>query len=183
MGSMNLQPAYTAAPAIGYAGQMEAGDQPRVTAPIKNADAVSIAFGTMVAFKTSSPTSDLDVIVPAGSTSKYHSIVAWDENLQRAYTVAGSTFGDLDATGVRVGTIFTGLRAGMILVPCVTGCAIGDPLFVCHTTGGATYTGTVGTMGNAAEAGKTSDLTNRGTWRSKAAAGALAWLEVDLRNQ
>lgn len=182
MGNMNLQTTYSSAPAIGYAGMLE-GELDQDIIAMKNVEATaSIPFGSAVAFKTSSPSSDLDALLPAGSTDKIAGIVAHSHAYARQWTDSdGVKHGDLDSTGLVPGTFLNVLRAGKILVPCVTGCAPADRLYVCYAAG-STYT-VVGTMGNAAEASHTIDCTTQGQWLTTAAANGLAWLQVNFLNK
>lgn len=183
MGNMNLQTSYGSTPAIGVAGQLEGSIDPDII-PLKNVEAsASIPFGSAVAFKTASPVTDLDALLPAGSTDKLAGIVVYGNTYARQWTDSdGVKHGDLDSTGLVPGVIMNVLRAGKILVPCVTGCAPADRLYVCYAAGGATYT-VQGTLGNAAEASHTIDATTQGQWLSTAAANGLAWLQVDFLNK
>lgn len=185
MGAMTLQATYPKVPLIGLAGQVEAIDQAGayITQPMKNAEAsASIPFGVAVAYKTASPTSDLDAVLPAAGTAKLCGIVMWSADYARAWTASdGTVYGDLDSVGLRVGTILSVLRAGKIL--CVTQQAVkpGDPVFVCFSAN--TVFTAKGQLGNADESTNTINCTNQASWQTTAAIGGLSWVDADFRNK
>jgi hypothetical protein len=175
---MPVQTSVSVAPAIAFAGQL-ADDAENDAITLLNAEAsASMPFGSIVAFKTAAPVSEKDAILPAASTAKIAGIIIHRHNYAKAFPMNGVTVGELDDTGLLVGIPFSCLRSGRIFVICEDGCNPGDPLFV-------RYAG--GTLGAArsTDAGSSTctDLTNRGTWLSKASAGGIAKLEVDFRNK
>lgn len=177
---MSVQTTYSTGPATAIAG-MKADLSPDATTTSKNADVVSIAFGSVVAFKTSSPTSDKDVILPAASTAKLKGIVVYHADFARTLTlIDGTVVGELDSTGLTVGTLFETAVSGAYDVICEDGCVPGDRLFVRF----ATSAGPVGTVGacRSTDAGSSTciDATAVGRWESTAAAGAIAKLRFDF---
>lgn len=179
---MPVQTTYAAAPPAAYAG-MIADDTPANVMSMINADSVSIPFGTCVAFKTSSPTSDKDVILP-GATPKLAGIVVHSHDFARSVTVldlAGNsvTAGELDSTGVVATAAIGVLWRGTIWVKVQQAVVVGDRLFVCNATGGTVFTAK-GQIGNADESSNTVDATAIGRFISSAAAGGFAKLQVDF---
>lgn len=174
--SMSLQSTYSSAPPIAYAGQLEGTGYDIIT--MKNADTVSMPFGSGLAFKTSSPTSDLDTILPASSGALICGILAHDHYARTWTDSNGVVHGELDGTGLVAGTILNVLRRGKIAVVCQTGCVPSDRLFVAYGTA-TTYTGK-GQLGNITETSNAIDATKQGQWLTTATAGGFAWLDVDF---
>ncbi len=173
---MSIQTTYSAAPAVGFAG-MKADQKPERRDTGKNAEAsASMPFGAIVAFKTSSPTTDKDSILPAATTSKLKGLVAFGNDFERTFTALdGTTAGELDTTGVKVGADFAVVEAGTYWVTCEDGCAPGDRLFV-RISGG-----TLGAARSTDATGSTCiDATNCGKWLTTATAGAFAKLQFDF---
>jgi len=178
---MPVQTSYNAAPAAAFAGML-ADDTENDVMTVINADSVSIPFGICVAFKTSSPTSDKDVILP-GATPKLAGIVVHNHDFARSVTVldlAGNsvTIGELDSTGVVAGAVMGILWRGTIWVKVQQAVVVGDRLFVC-TSAGTTFTAK-GQIGNADESSNTVDATAIGRFISSAAIGGFAKLQVDF---
>lgn len=175
--SGSLQSSYSETPAVAFQGQLVRKGR---ILPGKNAEAsASMPFGTAVAFKPSGATSDFDVTLPANSNDQIKGLTLRTDSYAPAWTADGGTFGELDSTGIKTGVFMDLLHEGIAWVPCVTGCAPGDRLFVCYATAGSTYT-VLGTMGNAAESSHTIDCTKQGEWLTTAAANGLAMLEVNF---
>lgn len=173
---MAIQTTYTTGPALGIPGQ-RADNQPFRALTSKNAEAsASMPFGAIVAFKTSSPTSDDDTILPAATSAKLKGIVMFEHDFERTFTLQdGSTVGELDGTGLTVGTIFDAMRAGTCFMTCEDGCNPGDKLWV-RVAGG-----TLGAARSTDATGSTCiNATACGTWLTTAAAGAVAVLEFDF---
>lgn len=173
---MGIQTTYTAAPAVGFAG-MKADSKPERHDTGKNAEAsASMPFGAIVAFKTSSPTTDKDSILPAATSAKLKGLVAFGNDFERTFTLlGGATAGELDSTGVVVGAEFMVIEAGTYWVTCEDGCVPGDRLFV-RIAGG-----TLGAARSTDATGSTCiDATNCGKWLSTATAGNVAKLEFDF---
>lgn len=175
---MPVQTSVSTAPAIAFAGQL-ADDAENDIITLLNAEAsASIPFGSIVSFKTAAPVSDKDAILTAAAGNKKAGIVVHRHNYAKAFTMNGVTVGEMDDTGLLVGITFSCLRSGRIFVICEDGCNVGDPLFVRYAGG------TLGAARSTDAGGSTcTDLTNVGTWLSKAGAGGIAKLEVDFRNK
>jgi len=183
--SMALQTDYPTTTPAAFNGSLVGSIEDHDIAPFINQDTVSIGFGRGVAFKTSSPATDLDVLLPATQSDLVAGIVIHFDQYPRAFTTtditgASVTIGQLDGTGLRPGTMMAVLRRGMINVICDSGCAVGDRLFVRSTTASG---GAVGGLGNAADSTNMIDCTKQGQWMSSAAAGAVAQLWVDFVNK
>ncbi len=69
------------------------------------------------------------------------------------------------------------LRRGRVLVRCEEGCAPGDRLFIRAVAAGAER---AGALRMSADGSDCIDCSNQGEWKSTAAAGELAWLDVDF---
>ena len=179
---MSLQTTYLTVPAIGYEGTLQ-GDADADIITLKNVEAsASMPFGRAVAWKTSSPASDKDALLPASTSDKIAGIIVKSNAYERTWTDQdGTVHGSLDSTGIVTGELINVLRDGKIIVKCMTGCAPADRLFVCSTAA-TTYTA-VGQLGNADESSNTVDCTKQGQWLTTAAAGGLAWLDVDFTNK
>ena len=173
--AMTLQSSYTLTPGTYLLGTVDAG--PRTITTAKNANAsASIPIGSPVSFKPSGATSDIDATTPVAA-DKIMGISCHADALSRSWTDENGVHGDLDATGVLVGSFFPVLRMGRIFVTCTTVCAPGQPLFVAVQSAGA-YTA-AGQMGNVT-ATNAIDCTGQGQWRTTATAGAGAWVEVNF---
>lgn len=179
--TMALQTTYLSVQPIAYAGQLEGEHHDIIT--LKNADAVSIPFGTAVSFKTSSPATDKDAILPAPSTGlTVAGIVVHSHAYARTWTdQSGTVHGDLDGTGLVVGTLLNVLRKGKIAVISVQGNVVSDRLWVSTSTTNVSFT-QPGQLGNATDTNAL-DCTRQGEWLSSATAGGFAWLEVDFVNR
>jgi len=183
--SMSLQTTYPTAPPQGFSGQLIGAIEDQDIIPAINREVTaSIGFGRGVVFKTSSPTTDQDVLFPAAQSDIVAGIVIHFDQYPRAFTTtdltgASVTIGQLDGTGLIPGTQMAILRRGKILVTCDSGCAVGDRLFVRS----ANNVSTVGGLGNAADASNMIDCTKQAVWMSSAVAGGLAELWVDFVNK
>ncbi len=184
MSSMSLQTTYNSAPAIGYAGMLE-GDLDQDIVTMKNAEATaSMPFGTAVVFKTASPGTDLDAIVPTASYVLVAGIITHSHEYARQWTDSdGNKHGDLDSVGLVPGAFLNVLRRGKILVFTQQATVPSQRLFVSTATGAGNAYTAAGQLGNADDTtggGSTTDCTKQGQWLTTAAAGALAWLDVDF---
>jgi len=172
---MAIQTTYATGPDKGFPGLKA---DLRVSQPItcKNADTVIMPFGAIVAFKRSGQTSDQDSILPAASTAKLKAVVMAENDFAKTYTINDGTIaGELDNLGLKVGTIFDGLRAGVAFMTCEDGCIPGDPLFVRYAGG------TLGAARSTDAGGSTCiDATNCGTWLSTTTATQVGVLEFDF---
>ncbi len=185
--SMTLQSDYPTAPPRGYSGQLIGAIEDADIVPAINREAsASIAFGRAVVFKTSSPTTDLDVLLPATENDLVAGIVIHFDQYPRAFTTtdnagASVTVGELDGTGLRPGTMMAILRRGKILVTVEDGCLVGDRLWVRAVAGGDPEF--LGGLNNADDSTDMIDCTKQGQFLSSASAGGLAELWVDFTNK
>ena len=179
MANMSFQTSISVAPALGYAGMVDAG-APNYFVTGRNDEAsASIPFGKAVVWDPSSPATDISVTLPANQTDPVMGIVAFSQRHSRAWVGAdGNTYGELDATGLRPGTIMNVLRKGRILVVAASTVVAGvSKLYVRRTaTGGEA----LGDLEDAADGTDMIDCSTKGTWMTSATAGSLAWLEVDF---
>lgn len=174
---MPVQTSVTVAPAIAFAGMLaDLEDNALIT--LRNSDSVSMPFGAIVAFKTAAPASNEDAILPAASTAKIAGVLVHQHKYSRTFTLPdGSVAGELDGTGLVVGTPFSVLRAGVIFVTCEDGCNVGDRLFIRYAGG------TLGAARSTDAGGSTCiNANNQGQWLTSASAGGIAMIEVDFRN-
>lgn len=175
MANMSVQTTFSDAPAIGYAGMLDSNLAHDVVTMLNAEASASIAFGKGVVFK-GTPTTAKDAVLPAAETDVPVGIVVFSQT----YALDNGT-GDatgLDANGVTAGQFLNVLRRGRILVIAEDGCEIGDKLWIRCTAGGDGEV--VGGLTNADEGTETIDATAKGTWMSNAAAGELAWLDVNF---
>lgn len=168
------QTAYTQNMPLGFAGMI--GDHPPDgLSPCKNAEvSAEMRFGIGVKLGTLTGVTNQDlipVVLPAAEGD-----TVWGITVHSHAYALPSQLGD---TGVKATHPVSVMRKGKVLVVCEDGCNIGDKLWIRCTTGGdgAEF---LGSPGNADEGTETIDCTNQGTWLSPAAAGGLAWLEVDF---
>lgn len=178
MSITGVQTSYSSAPAIGYAGLLEGNiDQDVIT--LKNVEvSASMPIGSGICWKTSSPASDIDALLPAAQADLVAGIVAHSNTYAPAWTdAAGVVHGDLASGGLVTGTIMNVLRTGKILVVAGTAVAPGDRLYVRRAGG------TLGALENAADSTNMIDCTKQGQWLTTAALGGLAWLQVDFTNK
>jgi len=106
-------------------------------------------------------------------------IAIHSHNFAQSWTDSNGTVqGEVDATGIMPGVVFGVLRKGRILVTAATAVVAGvSKLWVRAVAGlGETY----GALEDADDTTDMIDCTTKGTWMSTAAAGSLAWLEVDF---
>lgn len=178
---MGAQTSYSDAQAKGFSGQVDEGSQPTYLLG-KNVEAsAAMPMGIGVVFKTSSPATDHDMLLPAAQADKVSGIIVFSQIYSRTYTDPdGNTVGDLNGTGLVPGTLFNVLRKGRILVRTRSGCAVGDRLFVRRTAGAGEA---LGDLENAADSTDMIDCTKQGVWVTSASAGGLAWLSVDFTNE
>ena len=180
---MGFQTSVTEFPPIGYAGTLDARSRHDAITLKSVESSASMPFGVAVCFKTSAPLTDLDALLPAATTDKVAGILKFSHAYARAWTDdAGTTFGDLDGTGLRPGALLSVVRNGRILVKCGSGCKPGDRLFI-RALGSGADGGTKGNLENAADSSNMIDATTQGQWLTTAVAGGLAWLEVDFLNK
>lgn len=181
--AMSVQTSVTAAPTNGYAGMLDTA-APHHIATARNGEAsAAIPFGRGVVWDPSSPATDRDVTLPATETDIVMGIAVHGQNFSKSWTDGdGNVHGELSSTGLLPGTIFGVLRKGRILVVAEDATTAGtDRLWVRCTVGGVGEV--LGGLTTADEGTETIDCTKQGVWVSTAAAGALAWLEVDFFNK
>jgi hypothetical protein len=185
--SMSLQIDYPTTYPRGYSGQLVGAIEDCDIIPVINREAsASIAFGRAVVFKTSSPTTDLDALLPATQNDIVAGIVIHFHQYPRVFTTtdingATVTVGQLDGTGLIPGTMMAVLRRGKILVTVEDGCAVGDRLFVRAVAAGDPEF--LGGLNNAADSTDMIDCTKQGVFMSSTTAGGLAELWVDFVNK
>lgn len=169
------QTSYGASMTIGIEGQL-ADDQPHVVMAAYNGEAsASIAFGRAVKFGATA-SDNRAVILPAAETDKIIGIVLHSHEYSKGFTGA-----QLDATGVTAGNPLSILRRGRVLVVCEDAVTRGDRLWVRAV--GSTPPEYLGGLNNADDSTDMVDCTKQGQWMSTAAAGGLAWLDVDFINE
>lgn len=175
---MQVQTTFSNGPAIGYAGMLDSDLAHDLVTMIQNEASASIDFGLGVVFDPT-PTTDKSAVLPAAITDKLVGIVAHANTYAPAYTdlMTNTTIGGLDVNGVKPGQALNVLRHGRILVKAASGCAPGDKLWVRAIAGGGKA---VGSLENANDGVLMIDATANGTWLTTAAAGGLAWLEVNF---
>lgn len=178
---MSVQTSVIAAPVQAFAGML-ADDTENDIMTAVNADSVSMSFGTCVAWKTSSPATDKDTILPASSAAKLAGIIVQSHDYERQFTEWNNgsvTVGELDGTGLTVGTEMAILWRGTIWVKVQQAVVVSDRLFVCYSPDGTVYT-VKGQIGNADVSSNALDATAIGRFTSSSAAGGYAKLQVDF---
>ncbi len=171
-----VQTTYTDGLALPYAG-LPGDVSDSVIVPAFNTEAsAEIAFGLVVARDNTAPydTNGNGAKLPAASTDKLMGIV------RHSHAYSNSPNGDLGTTGLKPGAMMNVLRSGRIWAVCEDGCSPGDRLFVRYTAAG---TGK-GSLRSTDAGGSTCiDATTKGEWVTKAAAGAVAMIDVDFVNK
>ena len=182
---MAVQTSYAVSPDRAFAGLL-ADDSENDIMTMKNADAVSMPFGIGVSFKTSSPTSERDAILPTSSAEKLAGIVVHSHDYERTFTLPdGTVAGELDSTGLVVGTEMGVLVRGTIWVKVVQTVAVGDRPWINVTVGaGSAYTaqGQFGNANDTTGGGLALDITKLGRYTSAATAGNYAKLQISFVN-
>lgn len=175
---MANQTTYSSLPAIGFSGMQAVPDRNDYLA-LKNVEAsASIPMGNAVKLDLSSPESDYSALLPASENDVIIGIVAFSQTYDRAWIDAdGVTHGDLDATGIRPGSMMQVATRGRLLVQCDSGCVPGDHLWVRAVAGAGER---LGACENADDSTDMIDCTNAGQWLTTAAADGLAWLQFDF---
>lgn len=160
------QTAYTTLRTIGFEGQL-ADSSPNDVAAMRNDEAsASMPFGYAVKFDSASDETSAKILTAISET------VA-------GIVLKHDSYADtqLDSTGVVFGNAINVVRKGRVLVKCEDGCNVGDRLYIRAVAGGGE---TAGALRASADASDCIDSTHQGVWRTSAAAGGLAWLEVDF---
>ncbi len=163
------QTSYSSNMAKGFAGMLADGSRADIIT-MRNVEAsAEIAFG--LAVKYGGTSDDLGAKLPAAETDKIAGIVV--------HTHSYNKTNQLGTTGVKTGELLNVIRKGRILVTAQTAVAPGDRLWVRAVAGGAEV---LGGLEDADDSTDMIDCTNQGVWMTTAAAGELAWLEVDFTN-
>lgn len=179
MADMSVQTTFSDAPAAGYAGMLDSNLAHDVITMINAEASASVAFGRAVVFK-GTPTTNKDAVLPSAETDVPVGIVVHSQTYAPEWTdvATGVTYGQLDSTGVKAGEFLNVLRRGRILVVCEDGCEIGDKLWIRAVAAGDPEF--LGGLNSADDGTDMIDATANGTWLSNAAAGELAWLDVNF---
>lgn len=177
--TMAFQTSVSVGPALGYAGQLDVLANHHIVSA-RNDDSVSIPFGKAVVWDPSTPATDLSATLPAAESNAVMGIVIFSQRFARAWTdSAGVVHGDLDATGLVPGTMMSVLRQGRILVVAASDVVAGVSKLWVRAVAGLGET--LGALEDADDSTDMIDCTAQGTWMTTAAAGSLAWLEVNFR--
>lgn len=178
-----------------YPTKPDAAVEGQLITPIEHANLITvinreasaaIPFGRAVVWKTSSPTTDLDVLLPAAETDSVAGIVIRLDSYQPTHTITmedgtTTTVGQLSSTGLIPGTMMTILRKGKIWVKSEDGAAVNDRLWVRAVAAGDPEF--LGGITNADDGTDTIDCTKQGQFLSSGSAGALVQLEVNFLNK
>lgn len=183
--AMSLQTDFSINPPVAYDGQVIGPIELYDIIPVKNADTVSIPLGAFVVFKTSSPTSDFDVVLPTTANDLVAGIIIHLKSYMPAFSIkdlngATQTAGQLDANGLVPGTMMALLRRGKVAVKSTAAAAVAvaDRLHV-----GAVTNTTVtlpGKARNSADSTNTIDCSKQGQFLSSGATGTYLELTVDF---
>lgn len=165
---MAVQTSYPSAPEIGLPGMLrDNGPMDAVTGINQEASAV-IPFGVAVCFEGAAR--DDGMLLPDSLAD----VLAGISLRSLAYDPVVNT-----ADGIAAGGTLTVLTRGRVYVTCEDGCSPGDRL---HVRAVATGSEVEGACRASADGSDTIDATTQGVWRSTAAAGQLAALDVDFVN-
>jgi hypothetical protein len=179
---MSVQTTYATAPAAAYKGML-CDDTENDTQTMKNAEvSASMPFGNVVSFKTSSPTSDRDAVLPASGEQKLAGIIVHSHDYERTFTLAGgATAGELDSVGLVPGTEMTVLVRGTIWVQPELAVVPGDRLYVRMDADTNEHSYEVlGNVSNASDESDMIDATAIGRFISSCDALGFAKLQVDF---
>lgn len=100
--------------------------------------------------------------------------------VRHSHAYSNSPNGDLGTTGLKPGAMMDVMRVGRIWAICEDGCSPGDRLWVRYTAAG---TGK-GSLRSTDAGGSTCiDATTKGEWQTKAAALAVAMIDIDFVNK
>lgn len=165
-----VQTSYALKQTAAYAGMVADGCHPDIEAAFNEEASAEIAFGRAVKYGVA----DNGALLPTAETSKIRGIVT------HSHAYSNGPYGDLGTTGVKAGGVLNVMRKGRIWVVAEDAVVPGDRLWVRAVAGGDPEF--LGGLTNADDSTDTIDCTNVGVWRTTAAAGALAILEVDFTN-
>lgn len=174
-----MQTSYSQQPALGFSGQLDRR-HPHSTLTVKNTEAsASINFGLAVK-RNGSPTTDLDVLLPAAESDAVLGFVIREQTYARVWTDQdGNQVGQLDSNGLVPDTLMNVATMGRMLVQCDSGCTAGDGLWVRAV---ATGSERLGAPEDADDSTDMIDCTTQAKWETSASAGGLAWLRFDFTN-
>ena len=163
------QTVYNELRTIGFNGQLADSSANDVTG-MRNDETASMPFGYAVKYESTSDQQSAGIL-----TAISGELVAGILLKQHSYADT-----QLDSTGVMAGERLNVVRKGRVLVICEDGCNVGDRLHIRAVISGAEVSGA---LRASADGSDTIDSTKQGQWRTSAAAGALAWLEVDFSRE
>lgn len=179
---MSVQTTYTTAPAAAYKGMLADDTENDIMTMINAESSLSMPFGNVVSFKTSSPTSDRDAVLPVSGEQKLAGIVVHSHDYARTFTLPdGTTAGELDSVGLIPGTVMAVLWRGTIWVQPETAVVPGDRLYVrmdADTNENAFEY--LGNVDNGTDESDMIDATQVGVFVSGCAALGFAKLRVDF---
>lgn len=166
---MSVQTSYGTSRTKAIEGAL-ADNGPHDIIPLYNEEAsASIAFGRAV----KQGTTDDGALLPAAETDKIVGITVHSDQYAAE---------ELDSTGMKADAVMSVLRKGRIWAMARTAVTPGDRLWVRAVSSGTGFE-TLGGLEDADDSTDTIDCTAQGVWRSTAAQGALAILEVDFTNK
>lgn len=140
--------------------------------PQFNAEAsAELRFGQAVCFEGGGSDDGKNCLSPDAITDVISGIVL------RSHDYEVGSAGYLGTTGIKANGMANVLRKGRIWAKCENGCVPGDRLHI------RALGGDEGALRSAADGVNTIASTGQGQWLTKAAAGALAVLEVDFTNK
>ena len=163
---MTAQSTYNLVRAIGFQGGLADSSHCDVTS-MRNDEAASMAFGHAVKHDSLSDDSAAGILT-AITGERLAGIVMKIDSYSDT---------QLDDVGVKAGQHLNVLQKGRIYVACEDGCNVGDPLHIRAVAGGGEIAGACRASSDGVD---TIDATTIGRWRTAAAAGEIAVLEVDF---
>lgn len=166
---MTAQSSYSQLRTRGFSGMLADSGANEIASMRNDEASAEMAFG--IAVKNASTTDETSAKLLTSITGE---IVAGILIHQHSYADTA-----LGTTGVKADERIDVLRRGRILVTCEDGCDVGERL---HIRAVATGNELAGALLSDADGSDTIDSQGQGVWRTFAAAGALAVLEVDFIN-
>lgn len=177
MSATPVQTAYTEYPAVGFPGMVAAGRDGVDAVPAYNTDAVSLPWGFGVVRDNTAPYdgAGIGAKLPAATGNQFAGLVMYSHS-----NTIGGLAPDIDAIGPKVGSVFNVVRQGRIWAICENGCLPGNRLYVRCTAAGSGF----GSLLSSDPGSSTVLVTvgKAGEWQTKAAAGALAVVNVTVDN-
>lgn len=182
MAIAGFQTTFSAAPSIGYAGQLQSNDDHEIFT-MKNTEAtLGMPFGIGVAWRISGQTSDIDALLPVAQSDLIAGIVVHSHTHPLQWTDTSGSHGELASTGLVPGTLLNVLRRGKVMVPVAVAVKQSDRLFVRCTSNVAIST-QLGSCENAADSTFMIDCSKQAQFVTSASAAGLAWLDCDFVNK